>query len=228
MQAYFISDLHLKTMEERNSQKLLRFLLFLWQQPAGTVTHLCFLGDIFDVWVSNHDVFVKKWTPLIKAIDSIIKKHHCQFFYVEGNHDMHINKFWEKKLGATVLTEPFTGLFGSWVVHMAHGDLINTRDRNYLEFRQKMRSPWMVYFAHRLPGWFWKWFGHWLSGRSAKTSRKLSPERESKMIGMIRFYSKTMADKDRCDFVLTGHFHTQDEYEFESEGRKVKSVNLCP
>lgn len=226
MQAFFISDLHLKTMEERNSQKLLRFLLHLWQLPAGSVTHLCFVGDIFDVWVSDHEIFSKRWTNIIKAIDSLLKKHHCQFFYVEGNHDLHINKFWETKFGATVLTEPFTGLFGPWIIHMAHGDLINKRDESYLQFRRRIRSPWMVMLAHKLPGWFWNSIGQWMSGHSAKKSRQISPEKQKKLLNMIRNYAVKTAQKDRCDFVVTGHFHVEDEYEFENEDKKSKSVNL--
>jgi UDP-2,3-diacylglucosamine hydrolase len=226
VQAYFISDLHLKSMEERNSQKLLRFLLFLWQLPQGSVTQLCLLGDIFDLWVSDHEIFVKRWNPIIKAIESLVKKHHTQVFYFEGNHDVHIAPFWEKKLGATVLTEPLTMLLGPWVIHMAHGDLINKKDKNYLSYRNKIRSKLARWFAHNLPGGFWDWFGSKMSEASAKKSRVYRDEEKENLRVMVRNYAKEMALHDRCQFVITGHVHVQDEFEFELESAKVKSVNL--
>lgn len=226
MQAYFISDLHLKTMEERNSQKLLRFLLSLWQMPQGSVTHLCFVGDIFDLWVSDHEVFVKKWNPIIKAIESLTKKHHTQLIYFEGNHDVHIAPFWEKKMGATVLTDPLTSLFGPWVVHMAHGDTINQNDKKYLRYRSVIRSGLIKFFAHSLPGFFWNWLGQKMSASSSKHSRSLRYDQQDHLRVLIREYAKDIARRDRCHFVITGHFHIQDEYVFENEGIPVRSVNL--
>ncbi len=213
-------------MEERNSQKLLRFLLSLWQQPAGSITHLCLLGDIFDLWVSDHDVFVKRWNPIIKAIESLVNKHHTQIFYFEGNHDVHIAPFWEKQLKATVLTEPLTCLIGTWVVHMAHGDLINTADKKYLAYRKRIRSSFVKSLAHNLPGGFWDWLGNKMSETSAKGSRVYREGRDEQFKKMIHQYAKEVAHRDRCQFVITGHFHILDEYEFENEGTLVKSINL--
>lgn len=226
MQAYFISDLHLKTMEERNSQRLLRFLLSLWQLPQGSITQLCLLGDIFDLWVGGHEIFVKRWNPIIKAIESLVKKHHTQIFYFEGNHDVHIADFWEKKMGATVLTEPLTMPLGPWVIHMAHGDLINKKDKAYLSYRKKIRSDFAHYLAHKLPGGWWDWFGTKMSEASSKKSRAFREGEKENLRAMIRHYAKEVAQRDRCQFVITGHVHVQDEFAFEVEADVVKSVNL--
>lgn len=226
LQAYFISDLHLKSMEERNSQKLLRFLLSLWQQPAGTVTHLCFLGDIFDLWVSDHKIFQQRWNPIIKAIESLLKKHRLQLIYLEGNHDVHIAPFWEKKLGATVLTQPLSVPFGPWVIHMAHGDEINVNDQKYLRYRQQIRSKFMQTLAHHLPGDFWDWMGKKMSQASAKKSRIQRADQHDYLRVLTREYAKEVAARDRCHFVITGHFHVQDEFKFQLDDLSVTSVNL--
>jgi len=213
-------------MEERNSQKLLRFLLSLWQQPQGSITHLCLVGDIFDLWVGGHEIFVKRWNPIIKAIESLVKKHHTQVLYFEGNHDVHIAPFWEKKMGATVLTEPLTVLLGPWVIHIAHGDLINQSDKKYLAYRSKIRSSFARKMAHNLPGEFWNWFGSKMSELSAKKSRNYREEEQESFRKMIRNYAQDIAQRDRCQFVITGHFHVQDEFDFEIDRHLVKSINL--
>jgi UDP-2,3-diacylglucosamine hydrolase len=213
-------------MEERNSQKLLRFLLSLWQQPQGSVTHLCFLGDIFDLWISDHEVFVKRWNPIIKAIESLTKKHRLQLIYFEGNHDVHIAPFWEQKMGATVLTGPLSMPMGPWIVHMAHGDEINLRDEAYLKYRKKIRSPFMQKLAHTLPGGFWDWVGTQMSKASSKKSRVQRQDQQDYLRLLSREYARAIADRDRSQFVITGHFHVLDEYSFEFENRVIKSVNL--
>jgi UDP-2,3-diacylglucosamine hydrolase len=213
-------------MEERNSQKLLRFLLSLWQQPEGSVTHLCFVGDIFDLWISDHKVFVERWNPIIKAIASLVKKHRTQLVYIEGNHDVHIGPFWEKKMGATVLTEPLSLLFGPWVIHLAHGDLINQNDKAYLSYRARIRSSFIQFLAHNLPGSFWDWLGRKMSAASAKHSRIERQDQQNYFKVLIREYAKAVAIRDRCHFVITGHFHVRDEYLFPVDDLIVKSVNL--
>ena len=226
MQAYFISDIHLKKMEERNSQKLLRFLLSLWEKPQGTITHLCFVGDIFDLWISNHEVFVKRWNPIIKAIQSLVKKHQIQLYYFEGNHDVHIAPFWQEKMGATVLTEPLTSHFGPWVIHLAHGDLINKSDKKYLKYRSNIRTGFMKFLAHNLPGNFWDWVGKKMSAASAKNSRIERQDQQDYLRILVREYAREIAIRDHCHFVITGHVHIKDEYVFEKNGIKIKSINL--
>jgi len=139
---------------------------------------------------------------------------------------VHIAPFWETKMGATVLTEPLTMPLGPWVIHMAHGDLINKNDKKYLSYRSKIRSKLASLLAHKLPGEFWNWLGTKMSEASAKKSRAYREGEKEHLRAMIRRYAKEVAIRDRCQFVITGHFHVQDEFEFEVESNKIKSINL--
>lgn len=139
MDAWFVSDIHLKSVEERNGKILLRFLRsLLAQEPAQT--HLFLLGDIFDLWVGGHQYFAKKFQPLIEVL-SELKKAGTKITFVEGNHDVHIEGFFRDKLGIEVFVEAQYYEIDGVTVRVEHGDLINLEDLTYLKYRSFIRSP---------------------------------------------------------------------------------------
>jgi UDP-2,3-diacylglucosamine hydrolase len=93
--AYFVSDLHLKSKEERSAQIFVRFLKRL--QDEQQLTHLFLLGDIFDFWVSDHSYFIEKFHPIVEEIDRITRRG-IEVHYFEGNHDLHLERYWYRKL----------------------------------------------------------------------------------------------------------------------------------
>jgi UDP-2,3-diacylglucosamine hydrolase len=103
MKAYFLSDLHLKSMQERNSQTLLRFLHSVRDEQlaingtkdqglraikGASDRHYVFLvGDIFDLWIGKHDYFVSRFKPIVDAIAELVRAG-VEVHYFEGNHDL--------------------------------------------------------------------------------------------------------------------------------------------
>ena len=109
MQAWFISDIHIKNINERSSIKLLRFLHFL--RDNSEATHLFLLGDIFDLWVGDSDIFQTKFQAIVDALADL-KQKGMQVVYFEGNHDVHVKRFWEK-MGIPVHVEHGTAVTGN-------------------------------------------------------------------------------------------------------------------
>src|SRR3954468_461239 len=118
MKAYFLSDLHLKSMQERNSQTLLRFLRSVHEEQLSlnrkestvssndnilSVAHpfkhnsIFLVGDIFDLWIGKHKYFVNKFRPIVDALREC-EAAGVEIHYFEGNHDLYLKQFW-KELG---------------------------------------------------------------------------------------------------------------------------------
>ena len=142
MEAWFLSDIHLKTQEERNGQILLRFLHSL-QAKDPTTTQLFLLGDIFDLWVGKHQHFANKFLPLMTAFKNLTKSG-MKIVYIEGNHDVHIEGYFKKKLGIDVFVEAQYYHINGLTVRLEHGDLINPDDTAYLKYRSIIRNPWIT------------------------------------------------------------------------------------
>ncbi len=222
MESYFLSDLHLKSINERSGQILLRFLRSLAGKPP---VRIFLLGDIFDLWVSGHSIFKNKYKELLSAVESL-KKSGCEIYFFEGNHDLHIHPYWRDELGAQVYTEPQIFDLDGLKVRCEHGDLINLEDKAYLKLRSFLRAPLVEKIGHMVPGEFWYNLGEVLSPLSRKKSASYRSANQEKLIYMIREHAHRAFNDEPFDLILTGHMHVRDDFTFEINKKSVRSINL--
>lgn len=226
--AWFVSDIHLKDINERSGNILLRFLHSLadGQRP---VTHLFLLGDIFDLWIGEGRVFVERFRPIVDVL-SKLRRQGVEVHYFEGNHDVHMSKFWEKQLGIPCWTEAKDFVIDGQVLRLEHGDLINLDDLAYLRYRKFYRHPIMEKAASILPGFFWDQLGQWASRTSRKYSSRDRSDREAELREHIRHHARRAYKERHYDAIITGHMHIRDDYQFEvgssATGKPVRSFNL--
>jgi UDP-2,3-diacylglucosamine hydrolase len=222
VKAWFISDIHLRKIEERNSQTLLRFLNSL--KEDSQTTHLFFLGDIFDLWVGDSQFFNSKFKELVNAILEL-KRKGIEVVYFEGNHDIHVKDFWENYEIPVWVHEKYYQL-GPWRVRMEHGDFINERDLAYKRLRKFLRTPVIEKFAYTLPGKFWDYLGTKASKYSRQHSAQYRLDREKDLRQMIRSYAQRKFGEEQFDILVTGHMHIRDEFPFQIQDKKAVSINL--
>lgn len=223
MKTWFISDIHLRNVNERNGNTLLRFLFYLNQNPKEQ--RLFLLGDIFDAWTSDGSAFVKQYQLIIDEIAKL-KKAGGEVFYFEGNHDVHVDVFWQKKLNIAVIEDIEYFVIDGYSVRVEHGDFINPDDEPYLKYRQLIHQPWVEFLAHRLPSIFWKWLSEKQSSKSRKKSSKYALENTDKIKKLIRTYAKKVYHEKPFDLIVTGHMHIFDDFEFTENMQNVRSINL--
>jgi UDP-2,3-diacylglucosamine hydrolase len=222
--AWFVSDLHLKHMQERRSELLLRFLSFLADKKAPC-THLYLVGDIFDLWIGDHNYFDEKFAPLIAQIQKI-KGNGVQVTYFEGNHDVHVKRYWESRYQIPCYIEEHFDRLGPHFVRVEHGDLINPNDTKYLKYRDFIRQPFIEKLAHVLSPRLIHWLGDHASKQSRKYSSVKRRDSEAELRQMIRSYAENTYAAKPFDLIITGHMHIRDDYTFERDGKKIRSVNL--
>jgi UDP-2,3-diacylglucosamine hydrolase len=224
VESYFVSDIHLKSEKERNGEILLRFLHSLQTKDPKQI-QLFLLGDIFDLWVSNGQAFVKRYQTISDAILALTTKG-VRIVFFEGNHDLHIAPHWKKILNVEVYTEPRTFSLGALKVRLEHGDLINLQDKAYLKLRSVLRHPWIERLGHCLPGIFWIKIGEAWSPASRKKSGEYRIRNETKLIEMIRSHAERAFDEQPFDLIITGHMHVKDDYTFQRHSCSIRSINL--
>ena len=235
MKAWFLSDIHLRDSNERNSLTLLRFLRSLAREKTNEsklsqeemvkTTHLFLVGDIFDLWIGDSTLFYQKFKDIVEAIVSL-KEKGVQVHYWEGNHDVHIKKFWEAKYQIPVHVDEKIFQLGSRKIRIEHGDFINPQDEAYLKYRDFIRRPFMEQIAYLVPGWAWDKIGNYASQKSRKHSSMRRQNQQEEFRQMIRSYAEKTARNSDFDILITGHMHIQDYYEFQVDGQKKISINL--
>ncbi len=223
MKSWFISDIHLTSLQERNGQTLLRFLFKLNQNP--TEQRLFLMGDIFDFWLSNGKAFENHYQELVDQI-GLLKKNGGEVIYFEGNHDFHVDVFWTKKFKIPVIEDQAYFNIDGLNVRLEHGDFINPDDKKYLDYRAKVRHPWIEPIGHFVPGFFWKWFGEKQSQKSRKKTGHYGLSNAAEIKNLIRTHAQKVYAEKKFDLIVTGHMHVFDDFTFEVNGKKIRSVNL--
>ena len=233
MIGYFVSDIHLKEPNERNSQTLLRFLHSVIQEQKNKSEdlHVFFLGDIFDLWFGGSDFFLKKWKDFVWCLDELVKLK-AKVYYIEGNHDLHIVDFWKKrKIQAFVEARYFeldTSYNEKLILRVEHGDLINHEDKAYLRYRGFIRHPIIEKVGKFLPGAFLQKLGDQASSTSRKHSSVYRANKETQLRNYIHQHAKKCFVQKKFHFLISGHMHVQDDYIVQhlDGGRTARSINL--
>lgn len=218
---YFLSDLHLRDMNDDQAQNLLRFFISLEPKAKESVVFL--VGDIFDLWIGKHQFFIQKFKPLIEVMQKLISSG-AEIHYFEGNHDLHLKKFWQDDLSVIVHSDPDYFHLDDEIVRIEHGDQMDPEDKGYLFLRWLLRTPIMRAIALYLPGFFVAWLGKSMSKTSrAYTNSLRDPQR---ILKTIHTHAQKVFVERPFQTIITGHVHLRDETTFIVSGQKMTSFNL--
>lgn len=225
MKAWFISDLHLKTQEERNGKILLRFLRSLKKEEDLSQTHFYLLGDIFDLWIGSHSYFAKQFPDILKALKDLVDGG-AKVVYIEGNHDVHVEGYFQKFLGVEVHVEAQYVELDGLTVRLEHGDLINLNDVAYLRYRSIIRNPFIKPLGDLLPGAFWSYIGNKASQKSRSRSGNYQVRNAEGLKQMICAHTPRAYQEKPFDVIISGHMHVYVDETEQISGRSVRTINL--
>lgn len=229
--AIFVSDVHITKTDDLQGRRFLAFLRELRgsraRETVSPVTHLFLLGDIFDLWIADHSVFVERFRGIISEIQRLISEG-VEVHYFEGNHDLYLKPFWQDVLKVQVHPGPEHFVIGNVKVRAEHGDQIDKEDRGYKFLRWFLRTRVMKTIAFALPGWIVRFIGE----RASQKSRGYTQVRTDiqRILKLLHEHAELQYQKRPFDFIITGHVHTRDDFAFtpssQSGLRKVRAINL--
>lgn len=226
IESYFVSDIHLKSVQERNAIIFLSFLRQLKHQSKKRPVELFLLGDIFDLWISDHHVFVNRFEAILFEMKDLVA-HGVPIYYFEGNHDVHLDVYFEKEIRAEVFVKAHFFERDGHTLRIEHGDYINPDDKVYHKYLQIIRNPWIEQIGHTIPGGIWDSLGQAASrwsrkkgmNRRKRTARKgFSP--------MLIDYTKKVYEHRDFDVLITGHIHERIDETLTVNGKRVRTINL--
>ena len=221
--AYFVSDLHITSPDSERARLFVTFLESLHRD--GEVSRLYLLGDIFDLWAADHDYFVQRHAPIVERISRLVDAG-VEVHYFEGNHDLHLDAYWGRKLGVEVHEGPVYTDFGPWQLRLEHGDQMDPDDKGYRFLRWFLRTPVMRFLIFHLPGSFVAWLGN----RASETSRAYTSGTKtisrSDAAAKIRAHAVRAYAARPFDLIVSGHVHVRDDYRAPEAEGGFRSINL--
>ena len=199
MRKIFIADAHLRNPEDANYRTLVRFLETL---PRDTDT-LYLLGDLFEFWVGYPSPVYSHYREFIDCLKAV-RGRGVRIVYFEGNHDFHLDRFFQEELGAEVHRSGAELEIAGQRVYLCHGDQINREDYRYRVFRLAFHNPvtkaLLPLFSRRLAAYT----ASTLSRRSSKRHTARRSRWDYRLILTTFARGRFAAGSDA---VITGHYH---------------------
>jgi len=218
MKALFISDVHLQDSNGPKTQAVMEFLC----KKAKDFDHIYILGDLFDVWPGTTDYLISTFEPVFEVFKFLISQG-CHLYYVEGNHDFRLGKYFTEQLGIKVYSDSLETQWNNQKIFMAHGDLGNPKEKGYRILRWLLRHDLLHLLIKPIPK---KWI-FLIGQKTSQASRGYQKQSDAK-INTIRETYRDTAKKlfqKGYDVVLMGHTHIPDDYSVTIENRKCRYLN---
>lgn len=131
----FISDLHL---DDARPETTAQFLSFLEKHCRG-IDALYILGDLFEAWIGDDDD--AGLATRVQDALAACRASGTRLFIQRGNRDFLLGTAFAERIGAQLLPDHVViDLLGEPTLLM-HGDLLCTRDAEYLAFRVQAHNP---------------------------------------------------------------------------------------
>ncbi len=206
MAIYFLSDLHLRDSE---SAATLRFCSFLNHEVKVSDT-LILGGDVFDLFVGNKQVFLDRFSNILRALESL-GRSGTNILYLEGNHDFHLEAAFQEMPGVRVFRGSYSAEIEGVKVCVSHGDEIDREDYGYRFLRFITRAWLFQIFLRIMPGAWLAALGNWSSDKSRKYNgvERQNTAAVDRTKRLFREFAAAQVSAG-VRFVFLGHSHIRD------------------
>jgi UDP-2,3-diacylglucosamine hydrolase len=212
-----LGDAHLR----EEDAEVRAFIRFLDDLPRDIRT-LAILGDLFSVWIGSADLQRPHHRDVIAALGRL-RQRGCSLLYVEGNHDYFLGRLYGRVLFDRFSTDVLDLDLAGRRAHLAHGDLVNRRDRQYLAWRAVSKSRPFYSLFSLLPARTRVSIADGLEERLARTNLEF---RTGFPFAECEAYARRRIEEG-ARILVFGHFHEERRFDFK-EGNSGASVFVLP
>ncbi len=212
-----LGDAHLRESDE----EVTAFVDFLDGLP-GDIRTLAILGDLFAIWIGSADLVRRHHREVVAALTRL-RDRGCTLLYVEGNHDFFLGRLYDSDPFDRLATEAIDLRLAGRRAHLAHGDLVNRRDRQYLAWRALSKSRLFFSGFSLLPAGIRLGIAGRLEKHLARTNLEF---RRGFPVAECERYARERI-RGGAEILVLGHFHEELRFEFK-EGDSTASVFVLP
>jgi UDP-2,3-diacylglucosamine hydrolase len=216
---FFISDFHAGLQDVQSEQLKLDRLERLFAIIKAEGRSLYILGDMLDYWLEFRHVIPKGFTRLFCLLSDLVR-HNIEVYYVAGNHDFYLGRFFDEELGIKTLYGMHQFRFDGKTFMVAHGDGLGKGDTGYKLFARVTRNRFnLALFTGFHPD-----LAIGLMKRLSMLSRKHKPDNRVFDSDRLLDFAESLAKEKEFDYFLCGHNHVAGVKELAG-GRK-RYLNL--
>jgi UDP-2,3-diacylglucosamine hydrolase len=217
---YFASDFHLGAPNQASSREREARLVSWLDKIKADASEVFLMGDVFDFWFEYRTVVPKGYIrflgKLAELADSGIK-----IYFFKGNHDMWMFDYFEKELGATIISNELVIERNGKKFFLHHGDGLGPGDKSYKILKKIFRSRFCQWLFARLhPNFGVGIANYWSShSRIANEKKDLKPNEQE----WLPVFCRELLQKQYYDYLVFGHRHKPIDMLI---GEKSRYINL--
>jgi UDP-2,3-diacylglucosamine hydrolase len=216
---YFASDFHLGTGNYASSReredRLVRWLDIIKADAA----EVFLMGDIFDFWFEYKTVVPKGYIRFLGKLAELADTG-IKLYFFKGNHDMWMFDYFERELGAVIISNELEIERNGKRFYLHHGDGLGPGDNYYKILKKIFRSKicqWL--FARIHPNLGVGIANYW--SRHSRIAGKKNEERHDAQHEWLVIYSKELLNTRFYDYLVFGHRHLPLDIHLNEKSRYI-------
>ena len=216
---YFASDFHLGAGNYEGSRER-EARLVRWLDTIKTDAAEVFLmGDVFDFWFEYRTVVPKGYVRFIGKLAELADAG-IKIYLFKGNHDMWMFDYFEKELGATIITNELEIERNGKKFYLHHGDGLGPGDKMYKFLKKIFRSRICQWLFARLHPNLGVGIANYWSTHSriagSKNIERINIEQEWLVV-----YSRELLKTNFYNYLIFGHRHLPLDIQLNQNSRYV-------
>jgi UDP-2,3-diacylglucosamine hydrolase len=185
------------------------------------INTLVILGDLFSAWIGRRELQQPHHRMVVEALRRL-RGRGCRILYIEGNHDFFLTRLFSGDPFERLAERSLDLRLSGRRVHLAHGDLVNRRDRQYLAWRAVSKSRLFYSLFNLLPAATRHDIVEGLERRLAKTNIAFRGEFP---YDECEAYARRQMGSG-AEILVFGHFHQELRIEYSEEERRATAYVL--
>ena len=216
---YFASDFHLGTgtyaKSREREDRLVRWLDMIKTDAA----EIFLMGDVFDFWFEYKTVVPKGYIRFLGKLAELADAG-IKLYLFKGNHDMWMFEYFEKELGATVISNEMEMERDEKKFYLHHGDGLGPGDTYYKVLKNFFRSRFCQWLFARIHPNLGVGIANYWSVHSRISSQKKDNPKPGEQEWLVK-YSRELLKTHEYDFLIFGHRHLPLDIQLNDKSRYI-------
>ncbi len=223
---YFASDFHLGAgsyvkYREREAR------LVRWLDTIKTDAAEVFLmGDVFDFWFEYKTVVPKGYIRFLGKLAELADAG-IKIYLFKGNHDMWMFDYFEKELGATIISDELEIERSGKKFYLHHGDGLGPGDESYKILKKIFRSKLCQWLFARIHPNLGVGIANYWSGHS-RIANDNKPNAKPGQQEWLVIYSNQLLKTHFYDYLVFGHRHKPFDVQLNDKSRYINLGEWAP
>jgi len=220
---YFASDFHLGSggyaASREREDRLVRWLDMIKADAA----EVFLMGDVFDFWFEYKTVIPKGYIRFLGKLAELADAG-IKLYLFKGNHDMWMFDYFERELGATIISDELEIQRNGKKFYLHHGDGLGPGDNKYKILKKIFRSGLCQWLFARIHPNLGMGIANYWSAHSRIAQASETPvynERRTLEHEWLVVYCRELLKTKFYDYLIFGHRHLPLKLQLDSKSTYI-------